>query len=86
MARMVRRAGLSAERRFALAEYATRVLVSTHRVHPHSAATGYQHKLPYTEVEVADIWTINSWIRKHEIARLTREAKPFFGGCVDACS
>ena len=56
---------------------------SPHMLTPRPAhRAGYQHRLPYTGVEVACIWAINSWIRTHEVNRL--KGKPFFAGCVDA--
>ena len=30
----------------------------------------YQHKLPYTGMETASIWDINSWLRARQEARL----------------
>jgi hypothetical protein len=37
---------------------------------PEHGTDGYQHKLPYTQVEVASIWDVNSWLRARQEARL----------------
>jgi hypothetical protein len=36
---------------------------------PEHGTDGYQQRLPYTRVETADIWEINSWIRARQEAR-----------------
>ena len=37
---------------------------------PEHGTDGYQTRLPYTQVETASIWDINSWLRARQEARL----------------
>lgn len=39
-------------------------------IEPEHGTDGYQHRLPYTQVETASIWDINSWLRKRQEERL----------------
>ena len=39
-------------------------------------ADGYQHKLPYTQVEVADLWEVNNFIKDTEKRRMA--AQPYW--------
>jgi hypothetical protein len=41
---------------------------------PEHGTDGYQQRLPYTGVETASIWDINSWIRRRQEARLRAAA------------
>ena len=42
-------------------------------VEPEHGTDGYQHRLPFTQVETADLWAVNSWIRSHEAARMAKQ-------------
>jgi hypothetical protein len=37
---------------------------------------GYQHRLPYTQVEVADLWDVNNYIKDTERRRMA--AQPYW--------
>lgn len=37
---------------------------------PEHGTDGYQQRLPYTQVETADLWQVNSWLRARQEARL----------------
>jgi len=45
-------------------------------VEPEHGTDGYQHRLPFTQVETADLWAVNSWLREHEAARMA--AQPYW--------
>lgn len=41
---------------------------------PEHGTDGYQQRLPYTGVEVANLWDVNKFIRDHEAGRLSGKA------------
>jgi len=42
-------------------------------VEPEHGTDGYQHRLPFTEVETADIWAVNSWLRERQASRMSKQ-------------
>ncbi|KAL6070903.1 Xylose isomerase [Balamuthia mandrillaris] len=43
-------------------------------VEPEHGTDGYQHRLPFTGMETADLWVVNSWIRKRQEERMAKQA------------
>jgi sugar phosphate isomerase/epimerase len=41
-------------------------------VEPEHGTDGYQHRLPFTNVEVADLWVVNNWIKDNEKERMSK--------------
>ena len=41
---------------------------------PEHGTDGYQNKLPFSNVETADLWEVNKWLRDHEAARMAKLA------------
>jgi hypothetical protein len=46
-------------------------------VEPEHGTNGYQQRLPYTQVEMANLWVVNSWIKDRERERMSR--LPYWG-------
>jgi hypothetical protein len=41
-------------------------------VEPEHGTDGYQHQMPFTQTEVADLWIVNNWIKDRQIGRMSR--------------
>ena len=41
---------------------------------PEHGTDGYQNRLPFSNVETADLWEVNSWLRAHEAGRRAKQA------------
>ncbi len=52
-----------------MSRWLTAVVVAG-QVEPEHGTNGYQHALPYTKVEVADLWVVNNFIKDREKARM----------------
>jgi hypothetical protein len=44
-------------------------------IEPEHGVDGYQQRLPYTRVEVADVWAVNEWMRARQAKRMA--AQPY---------
>lgn len=44
---------------------------------PEHGTDGYQHQLPYTKVEVADLWAVNNWVKNCQKERMSKQ--PYWG-------
>lgn len=42
-------------------------------VEPEHGTDGYQHRLPWTNVEVADLWVVNNWIKDTQKKRMSNQ-------------
>lgn len=40
---------------------------------PRLRRAGYQNTLPFSSVETADLWEVNSWLRAHEAVRMAKQ-------------
>ena len=41
---------------------------------PEHGTDGYQHRLPFSNIETADIWEINSWLRQRQAVRMATKS------------
>jgi hypothetical protein len=41
---------------------------------PEHGTDGYQHQLPYTKVEVADLWEVNNWVKNAQKERMSKQS------------
>lgn len=46
-------------------------------VEPEHGTDGYQHRLPHTNVECADLWVVNNWIKDTQKKRMSQQ--PYWG-------